>query len=66
VTVRLDQDFVAIRADKNFGGRIDDSVNVRIATDLSVRFRHRTTHPRLEQHPFRRNRFRRSLNGKLL
>ncbi len=38
VTVRLDQDFVAIRADKDFGGKIDDSVNVRISTDQTFLF----------------------------
>ena len=38
VTVRLGQDFVAIRADKDFAGKIDDSVNVRIAADRTFLF----------------------------
>ena len=38
VTVRLDEDFIAIRTDKNFGGRIDDSVDVRVATGRTFLF----------------------------
>ena len=38
VTVRLDQDFVAIRADKDFNGKIDDTVSVQITTDRTFLF----------------------------
>ena len=38
VTVRLGEDFVAMRADKNFAGKIDDTVNVRIDSDRTFLF----------------------------
>ena len=38
VTVRLGEDFVAVRADKDFAGGIDDPVNVRIAPDRTFLF----------------------------
>ena len=38
VTVRLGEDFVAIRADKDFAGAIDDAVNVRITPDRTFLF----------------------------
>ena len=38
VTVRLGDDFVAIRADKDFAAEIDDAVNVRITPDRTFLF----------------------------
>ena len=38
VTVRLDEDFIAIRTDKEFSGGIDDSVDVRVATGRTFLF----------------------------
>ena len=38
VTVRLGDDFVSIRADKDFTGEIDEEVNVRIAPDRTFLF----------------------------
>ncbi len=38
VTVRLGDEFMAIRSDKDFTGEIDDQVNVRIAADKTFLF----------------------------
>ena len=38
VTVQLGEDFVTIRADKDFAGEIDDQINIRIAPDKTFLF----------------------------
>ena len=38
ITVKLGEDFVAIRADKDYAGKIDDQINIRIAPEKTFLF----------------------------